>query len=105
MAHSLIYPTNIESLLWAVLEAGEIAINEQKYVCPEEGKVSKPNIKAIGRRGEKEHGKGLAVLVVRAHRDSWDASLTKRDHKGSEGKWKKNLPERRFSECKGPDDA
>lgn len=49
----------IESLLWAVLEAGEIAINKQKYVCPQEGKVSKPNIKPIRRHGEKEHGKGL----------------------------------------------
>lgn len=105
MAHSLIYPTNIESLLWAVLEAGEIAINKQKHVCPREGKVSKPNIKAIRRHGEKEHGEGLAILVVRAHRDSWEASLTKCYHKGREGIWKKNLPERRFSECKGPDGA
>lgn len=42
-----------------MLKNKQIKKQKQKCVCPQEGKVSKPNIKTIRRHGDKEHGKGL----------------------------------------------
>lgn len=67
--------------------------------------MSKPNIKAIRRHGEEEHGKELGNSGGEGSQGQPGGPLTKCCYKGSEGKWKKNLPERRFSKCKGPDGA